>query len=342
MVVTDISIPLQYILSGTLSNRPTTGQFEGQIFYATDTKDAYRWNGSSWDETTVNLDAVNRAIGLNGLNILDLTAQASLTAGINANFERDIYSQPSGYLETVSSSTLTFEQDGKYTNNYYVAQDLTASGSYTTPYGVKITIGDEDIVFTGVKLMTGCTATRLLVQSISGTILATGTITDLVGSFVSNPTLSAHTSYYIMVDNNGANQTRAYESTSITGENVVYGNVTLNTGATGTTPSVSSNYYNIRYLYFENNYNGTITTNKINLNSTPTKFMIVAHETTTGTGTINYDISFDNGANYLTNLNSFTEYDIVDTGSELILKQNFNVGETIGYCEATDYGVLIW
>jgi len=50
---------------------------------------------------------IYQLIGQNGLNILDNTAQATLTAGTNANFIRDIYTDATGYLNTIDTGNTT-------------------------------------------------------------------------------------------------------------------------------------------------------------------------------------------------------------------------------------------
>jgi hypothetical protein len=70
--------------------------------------------------------------------------------------------------------------------------------------------------------------------------------------------------------------------------------------------------------------------------------MIVANEETTGTGSVTYDISFDNGSNYQTGLESFQQYEIEDAGTQLLLKQNLNAGASEGTASAYNWGVLLW
>jgi hypothetical protein len=38
---------------GTISNRPTSGTYVGQVYYGTDTLTWYRWNGSAWQSRVV-------------------------------------------------------------------------------------------------------------------------------------------------------------------------------------------------------------------------------------------------------------------------------------------------
>jgi hypothetical protein len=88
--------------------------------------------------------------------------------------------------------------------------------------------------------------------------------------------------------------------------------------------------------------NAIIQTNAQTIESGFTHFMIVSNEETTGTGSVTYDISFDNGSNYQTGLESFQQYEIEDTGTDLILKQNLNAGASNGAASAYNWGVLLW
>jgi hypothetical protein len=90
------------------------------------------------------------------------------------------------------------------------------------------------------------------------------------------------------------------------------------------------------------NENKIIQTKEQTINAGFNYFMIVAHETTEGTGTINHDISFDGGSNEQSGLSSFVEYKISDTGTSLILKSNLNAGASQGPSEIEDWGVLLW
>lgn len=92
------------------------------------------------------------------------------------------------------------------------------------------------------------------------------------------------------------------------------------------------------------NYSDKIVqTSKIDLPSTPSKFIIFSfRDTFVGTGNIDGDISFDNGANYQTGISLNTETSITDLGDEMILKLNLNAGASAGKAETQGYGVLFW
>jgi hypothetical protein len=99
-----------------------TDKTQGKRWYKTTTKEWYTSDGTTYIFDGVDMADIGTLIGLNGLNILDLTAQASLTAGKNANFERDIYTDANGYLNSINTvnTTATFD------TNKYKTPVLTA------------------------------------------------------------------------------------------------------------------------------------------------------------------------------------------------------------------------
>lgn len=348
MAVLDISIPLQYIKSGTLSQRLASGQFEGQIYYATDVDLSYVWDGTEWQETTVNLNNVNKLIGLNALNILDLTAQSSLTAGINANFERDIYTDANGYLNTINTTNTTSPFYFNQYLNYGVKENY--DGGTTQATGVnEITIDcfalTEGLISEFKMQNTESLTLSFRVQIIQDSnILATKTISVPEKSTMVFSFLNSDYSSYIQEGNFQINLFCSYSNkvipnsspTSFSGDFFSFTNQTVPYSSDGTNKIV--------YLSLEKK-DFLVETNAQTIESGFTKFMIVSNEETTGTGSVSYDITFNSDAEnptYQEDLESFKEYSIEEAGTSLILKQKLNAGASSGEASAYNWGVLLW
>jgi hypothetical protein len=103
---------------------------QGKLWYNITANTLYSSDGTNYNvlgETNVSI--IYQLIGQNGLNILDNTAQATLTAGTNANFIRDIYSDNTGYLNTIDTgnTTATF-----LTNKYINVGNLSTANYLQT------------------------------------------------------------------------------------------------------------------------------------------------------------------------------------------------------------------
>lgn len=316
MAIEQTSISPQFILSGLDANKGT-GSFKGQIYYATDTNLNYFWDGTDWIKTSVDLNNVYKLIGNNALNILDLTAQANLTAGINANFERDTYSDANGYLNTLNATNTTAEfNSNKYLNRKLSQQDLTETSHNTNNYLTKKTFTFSPSL--GVEKVTN-------------------EIRNSHGGGTSNCKI-----IFIYDDDT----TREVEKANYDSNYKVL--TYTNTNLTKKVKQILVQIKALSNTVYEKNTmvfilgDTIVETNEQTIDAGFTKFMIVANEETSGTGSVTYDISFDNGTNYQEDLASFTEYTISDAGTSLILKQKLNAGASSGTASAYNWGVLLW
>lgn len=348
MAVQDISIPLQYIKSGTLSQRLASGQFEGQIYYATDVDLSYVWDGTEWQETTVDLNNVNKLIGLNALNILDLTAQSSLTAGINANFERDIYTDANGYLNTINTTNTT----SPFYLNKYVNYGLkenydggTTKGTSVNEITINCSALSEGLIsefkMQNARTASGANFTVQIIQD--SDILATKTINVPASATQVFSFLNSDYSSYIQEGNfqiklfsDGSYVAPNSSTTSFSGDFFSFTNQTVPYSSDGTNKIIYTSLEKKDLL---------VETNAQTIESGFTKFMIVSNEETTGTGSVSYDITFNSDAEtptYQEDLESFKEYSIEEAGTSLILKQKLNAGASNGEASAYNWGVLLW
>ena len=330
---------------------------EGKLWYNTTASALYSSDGTNYKTMETDVSKIYQLIGQNGLNILDNTAQATLTAGTNANFIRDIYTDSTGYLNTIDTgnTTATFDTD-KYINsltaNYsqtfdVSAQDTSPEGLTFNSTGTKMyVIGDANNSVYEYDLSTAWDiSTATYSQTFS---IATQDISPKGVAFN-----STGTKMYVLGDANDSVyeydlstawdiSTATYSQTfDVSAQDTTLEGVAFN--STGTKMYVIGNDNNSVYEYDLSISNKIAQTNAQTIASGYTNFMIVSsNETTSGTGTIDYDISFNGGTNEQTSLSPFTEYSITDAGISLILKQKLNAGESEGSAEATNYGVLLW
>lgn len=309
----------------------------GALWFNTSTNILKVLNSSSeWVNVAEEQDLILKLIGNNALNILDLTAQANLTAGINANFERDIYTDSDGYLNTIDAGNTTASFDTNlYKNN--LTEPLTYTKSYNTfksSTTIDFTAKTDNIYLSHFELTTTTSSSftiavvqnsvTLASKSLSGSStlefdFTEGDFSSLIQAGDFQVTITSDASYY------ADHEQQTYD---------------------GTLYSMSSSYVpnnNTDGIIFTGiNQNTCVQTNAQTIEAGFTKFMIVANEETSGTGSVTYDISFDNGTNYQEDLESFTEYNISDAGTSLILKQKLNAGASSGIASAYNWGVLLW
>lgn len=96
----------QYILSGTLANRPN-GNFDGQIYYATDNQISYYWDGENWKSFSFDLIYLNSLVAKNSFNVLQLEAKNSLIGSQDTYMYLDTYSDSNGFLNTINTTNTT-------------------------------------------------------------------------------------------------------------------------------------------------------------------------------------------------------------------------------------------
>jgi len=325
---------------------------EGKIWVDTSTNPPVTKvsDGTIYNALSTNLTPIRKLIGLNGLNILDITAQSTLTEGINANFERDIYSDSTGYLNTIDAgNTTAFFDTNKYHNTLISEDNLTSlignfSGldSYTNPSGV-ILETTSNMSISKIQFVDGNATKGYIYEWVNdetmGDLLGSATLINGLATFENPIILDASTKYFLVDDGEGESYTAYWVHSvtfpiSITGGSIIK---SITNGNPGTNDLID--VFEINSTIIENKI---IQTNAQTLNTTPTTALIVANETTAGTGTITYDISTDNGSNYQTAQTSGTEISLTNAGTELILKQNLNGVGAGNTSETIDYGVLLW
>lgn len=308
------------------------------------------WDGKP---TADEMLAVRRLAIENALGILEIQAADTLTSGVAANMIRDIFSDATGYLNTINTSNTTA---GFSTNKY----QNTVTSNVTEGHGVTFDSTISDVGSFGIKITPSVaislvsvtksatsTATRCRIWADNsgayGTLLGTATFSSNVATFSSPISLTSGTKYIIEADNSGSSHTvhrkSAFSSYPITETDFAW-----NSGSSdGST--ITSNVYEVLSITYTKatigNY--TIVTNSQSLSFTPTHFQVFAYKkNTSGTGGITADVSFNGGTNYQTGIVLDTPTEITNQGTSLVLKINLNAGASSGAAECQGYGIMFW
>ena len=315
----------------------------GGIWFDTGSDQLFYSDGTDWIELSISLGALQTPIIENTLAILEIFAADTLTADTSASMVRDVFSDTTGYLNTINTGSTTGKHStDKYINHGAAVVDAHSianggtEGSQTTMQGCKIET-NFPMVITKVTKHANNTSTKCYIRnSANDTTLATA---DFVGNDATFSYVAANaTTYSIVTDNDGGSYTATWSA------QFTYPLVDTNFDWTAAIGLESDRIRNIANIT-----SNTYGTNKIvqtaaqDLPSTPTNFQVFAYkDTLTGTGTITADISFDNGANYQTAVPLNTATAIGDVGDEMILKINLGAGASAGTAECKGYGVLFW
>jgi len=295
----------------------------GSIWYKTDTKEYFSCDGIAWTEMTQ--DSLLDPMIENSLDILAIQAAETLTGGQSANMVRDIFTDSTGYLNTIDAGNTTATFNTNLYNNYEKAYSGTSAAENAT---MSVTYVIEKTI--------NISAPYPFITTMGNQIKRT----DDLGTAYCKMTLTYDDDTTADTDEQTA-AINGYQSKTYTNPNL--------------TKKVKKVEVKVKSSHADRNaydkltaISGTITsdylvqTNMETLSSTPSKFQVYAYKPTlTGTGAIDCDVSFDNGAHYQA-IGLDTSADITDTGTQLILKINLNEGASAGHSSAKGFGVLFW
>lgn len=335
-----------------------TDKTQGKLWYNTTNKILYASDGINYIQVAeTDVTYLQSLINENAVSILELQATNNLTGTQSVYMIRDVYSDNNGYLNTINTSNTDAYYDStnkQYKNlggnNETLNQGgaITDSQSETNSGGYKITIGPYDVKLISVTKANGCTATNCYVSATrGGSAIPNGTATFSgdTATFSTPPILSANTSYWVFAGSNGSQYTRklAHTPTYPFPVNGTYFSlITSYWNSSDTTEDILKNITSITIEALVPG-NLKVQTDTQTLPITPSKFQIFTFKPTTqGDGNIKYDVSFNNGTNYQTDLNDNTEYNITNTGTQLIIKQKLNKGSSDNLVTAKGYALMFW
>ena len=316
----------------------------GKLWYNTTAKALYSSDGTNYKTMEIDTTEIQTLIQENAINILINSAGATTTLNDWDTMEADIFTDSDGYLDTIDTgnTTAVFSSD-KYTTSSNTADEnsITGWGNGNTTYyrGFDITATNNCNLVSATK-ESSCTATKCYIYNASNELLGTATFSGDIATF-SNVSLTASVSYRIGVGKDGAyymGRSSAGQSYPIAKTNITY------TGACANIITGGNNdcAYNLLSITTSISSDSIVQTNTETITANPTAHQVYCKNTTTGTGTATYNISFDNGSTWVTNQTFNTKNKSVHNGTQLILKVNLNGAGAGNTAEAENYAVMLF
>ena len=329
-----------------------TDKTQGKLWYNTTDNTLYTSNGTSYVGMETDLSDLQRQQLEQNLNILINSVASSSTLNDWDDMFVDEFTDADGTSNTIDTgnTTASFEGDNAH------GKALTSNANYSGFGGVKIE-AKEDITITNVHKKTQVTGANAKIYAYTdgsalGSELASASWTgddatfDLAvasGVKVYVGTITAGTSAHYRDATGTSFPLEKEQITYLSGAGSQSGfaeNTMEDIESITTTPSTPSNY--------SNDDAGTpadliIQTKAITCVTAQTHHQVFCHNTTTGTGAITYDISFDNGSTWDTaqSLNTKNARGGT-TGTQMILKLNLNGVGDGNTASADDYGVMLF
>lgn len=331
---------------------------QGKLWYNTLTNVLYSSDGSNYIQVIASdIEQLNQMITENSLSILEIQASDTITSDTSGFMVRDVFSDSGGYLNTIDTTNTTalYVSTNEYINAGEVTRNETTDTGYVTQaetsyQGIAL-IGYENCAVKSITKSASSTATNVYVLNASFTQLGTATYSGNTATFSAPVSLTGSgTEVYYIVNWKNGGYTNAYKSlahpinlTEIRTTGRCWMTALNGTGLDVTQTGYTSEIVSLVLLSANARADAIIQTSAQTINSGATKFQIFSYKNTLdGTGTIDADISFDNGSHYQTGIELNTETNIVNTGTQMILKLNLNAGASDGTAESSGYGVIYW
>jgi len=326
---------------------------KGKLWYNTLSNTLYVSDGTNYNLLETDITQLNYLLNEQALYILELQAEATISGGQSAYMIRDVYSDASGFLDTINTTlTDAFFDTNKYK---YVQSKLTAvtenktatsqTGSGAGPFTCNIT-AKADLIINQVKIDCSTTNADVFYCNIvqNGDILATKSAASNASGITFNfsttdylrPILNTQNFSVVWGRESGSSSVTYYlDGQSIDG-NLLYMNNARMIGEDG------SGTMGIYATGITTNTLRQVITEAQTIKEGITRFVIhTFDEQKTGDGNITYDVSFDNGENYQ-NVISDVETIITHTGTQLLIKENFNSPSKTGAVSSRGYAILFW
>ncbi len=283
------------------------------------------------------------------INILINSAASASTLEPYEDMFLDIFNTAAGFDGTVNLGNTTATHDSGnevYKNNF--ATILTTDGHGETQSTTAATTA-----FRGLKITTNFACTLLKITKPSNanpttarlfdsgkSQLAVATYSGDVATF--NFALADATTFYVGHDSGGASYTQSFK----VGASFPYNRTNVNfTGSlAGTTDSTVDvlGPASIETEITGDPIDGIVETNAITITSNPVGHQLFCHNAVAGSGSVDYDVSFDNGVTFETGQSLNTINADVHTGSQMIIKLNLNGVGLGNTSEASDYALMLF
>lgn len=291
-----------------------------------------------------------------GLNILELQAKATITPTPVPNMELEIFSDASGFLNKVDTVNTTAQFNTNVYSNWG-GSSVIESTHFSTGYT------PDDIVST-YKANSGGYISNFVIYTEDSSanagehrIIITQNSIELANKLSTKGSAAAKASYTEVFELTTGDYSSMIQpgTFTVTIRRVVspgnYCKYLDNYSESASAWSINnskmtpiySSYSGLRNVFVPVSTKSIVQTEEMAVPSGVKKFQVVAYkEDTTNDGVIDYDISFDGGAHYKTDLplGSLVNWDIAS--SSAIIKINFKTEDGTGTCKCSGFGLRYW
>jgi hypothetical protein len=350
-MISDVTIPKKYVF---VQASAPVGATEGALWYDTDTSELYSYDGSNWTSIISDTSYLDKQQLEQNINILINGASATSTLNDYDEMFLDLFTDADGYSNTIDTAetTATFDTD-IYKNTSYAEGDentrangITFDGtsSVANYRGFKITTKTNDLYLKKITKNGSCTSSTAHLLDASHNSIASASFVGNDATFT-NTNLNANTTYYFAVRSGGDSFTTKYTTglgvypINATDFNWISGYDGTSGDDTGAGMDVASVVVAQKTASYEDLL---IQTNAITITENPVAHQVFCHNTLAGTGTITYNISFDNGVTWVTEQELNSKNTSVHNGSEMILKLNLNGTGAGNTATIKDYAVMLY
>jgi len=327
---------------------------EGKLWYNTINNSLYTSNGSAYVILEMNLDDLNKQQLQQDLNILINSVASSSTLNDYEDMFVDIFSDATGTDNTINTTdtTAVFDTNKYVYQSFEESADLSKGIAQTTDDGLETVFNtnytaDENIIISEIILENNASQQNNVVINvkIGSDVIATDTF-----NFYANQTKTV--SFEL------SDYTKIIPKDTIFTIEVLNGNFYCKTGTTfdagdymtieeGTQTIPGSSGVEVSMTAMKLGWDSSkpkliIKTNAQTIEENPIAHQIYSDNSTTENGTINYDISFDNGINWVTDQSLNTKNASVHEGENMIIKLNLNGTSIDDKIEAKNYGVMLF
>jgi len=315
---------------------------EGKLWYNTTNNSLYTSNGSSYVLLAEDLSFIQKQQLAQDVNILINSAGASTTLNDYDDMFLDIFSDADGLSDTIDTTNTTASFSiSSYLNQSIITETAPVSsssqGSKTGYAGMKILVGDSDVICNSITETSGSNAPTGVILDSSKNVVATAPFISHTATFSTPYTLTANTVYYLSQSGSG------YTGTYTIGTGYpVAGTLLSWTGGLNSSAD-NTDFYSILSTNITSGVsNKIIQTNAQTITANPIGHQVFSNNTTAGTGTITYNISFDDGTTWITDQALNTKNTSVHDGTEMVIKLNLNGVGAGNTTEASNYAIMLF
>ena len=305
--------------------------------------------------TVPNVSNITELQQKQGIDILRCLAHDSLTPTNYDVLYLDLFSSAGGYSSSVDTgnTTATYDNTNKrYTNSSLQTDSQSApsgtSGGANNWNGYKV-IPNVSCSLYQVIIGSGYNPTTARVWASDGsTKLGTATFSGNTATFSPAVSLTSGSTYYIAVSSLSGTYTSASGggNTGTVGrfnfQDKLYSNASTNDPPTWNGGASQETIASLVTYLGSGVATGKVQTDVINVDGNIAQYSLYSTITTSGAGTVTYDISFDNGSTWHTGKALNTLNSDPNDGTQVIIKINLNGTTGADIATSANYALLVW